>query len=228
VKRLGVLVAVRPEAAAILADERYRWADRGGGIRESGAFPISLALTGVGKAFAAWACARLAPDCDLMLSLGTSGGLSSEEVGSLWLVDEFVEHDLVAPAPRLEAGVAPFADMAGPVMRTAGAATLALAERACAAAGLAVSRCRSASGDCFVADPELARELGRRTGARLCDMESAAEAKLCLHRAGVEFLALRAVSDNAGHRARKSWAEQVELSGRDLAAFLWEFARIQA
>ena len=51
-----------------------------------------------------------------------------------------------------------------------------------------------ASADKFVADPEAKRELHRKYGASICDMESAAIA-LTAYRAGVPALLIKTVSD---------------------------------
>jgi nucleoside phosphorylase len=237
--RLGVIVALEAEAAAILADPRFEWESLGSGGYSSRAFPVRLEVSGVGKVFASWACARLigeglAPGVDLMLSLGTSGGLSSEEVGSLLLVKEFVEHDMLVTGLGFEAGVTPFAGMAGPVISSLSpdAEALALAALSdCALSGAAPDAvwARSASGDRFIGDAAEAAELRIRTGASLCDMESAAIAKLCAYRGGgaggsLDFFALRYVSDNADHRARLSWAQSVEISSRGFDAYLYALA----
>ena len=233
-RRLGAVIAMPQEAADILADARFAWTQTGRDAWTSGAYPLKLELSGVGKVFASWACASLAADCDLILGMGTSGGLRAEPVGSRWLAAEFVEHDMEAAGIGYEPGVTPFARMAGPVIRAVGPETLALAEAAAAAAGLAVSRARVASGDAFIADPQRAHALAERTGAQLCDMESAAIAKLCAFRCGpggskdggVEFFAFRSVSDNADHQAARSWAEQVKSAAADFDAFLYEFVRL--
>jgi nucleoside phosphorylase len=231
--RAGVIIAVEAEASAILADRRFEWESRGFGAYSSRAFPIRLELSGVGKVFASWACARLLgaslePPCDLLLSLGTSGGLASEEVGSLKLVKEFVEHDMLVTGLGVEPGVTPFAGMRSQVISTLSPRAEALALDALSAAGLKASWARAATGDRFIGDAVEAAELRFRTGASLCDMESAAIAKLCAYRAvggSVDFLALRSVSDNADHGAQVSWAAQVELSSRDFDAYLFEFAK---
>jgi nucleoside phosphorylase len=231
---LGAIIAVEAEAAAVLADGRFEWEALGGGEYSSRAFTLRLAVSGVGKAFAAWACARLAPRCGLMLSLGTSGGLSSERVGSLRLVKEFVEHDMLVEGLGVEPGVTPFAGMVGPVISSLSAPAEARALAALAASGLEAPWARAASGDRFIGDAAEARALREATGASLCDMESAAIAKLCAYRArgpfpgggGLDFFALRSVSDNADHGAQLSWAEQVELSSRDFDAYLFALASL--
>jgi nucleoside phosphorylase len=225
--RVGVLIAAEAEASAILADDRFAWDRTASGEFVSRSFPMRLALSGVGKVFASWACAALARDSDLMLSLGTSGGLSSERVGSLRLVKEFVEYDMDATGLGFPCGVTPFSGVESPVISSLSPGAEKLAQTALAAAGLEAPWARAASGDRFVKDAAEARALREATGASLCDMESAAEAKLCAYRAGgLDFFAFRAISDNADHVAGISWEKQVELSSRDFDAFLYAFATV--
>lgn len=235
-RNVGVVIAVEAEASAILADERFAWDSRGQGEYVSRSFPLRLVLCGVGKVFASWACARLIcggfePGRDLILSLGTSGGLSSESVGSLRLVKEFVEHDMLVSGLGVEPGVTPFAGMSGPVISSLSPAAEELALKALAASGLHAPWARAATGDRFIGDASEARALREATGAALCDMESAALAKLCAYRAAgsrgpMDFFALRSVSDNADHRAQLSWAEQVALSAKDFDAYLFALANL--
>jgi nucleoside phosphorylase len=223
---------VEEEAAAILADRRFEWDTAALGEYSSRAFPIRLAVCGVGKAFASWSCARLmgnglAPGSGLMLSLGTSGGLGSERVGSLRLVKEFVEHDMLVTGLGVEPGVTPFCGMKGPVISSLSPAAESLALATLDAAGLEAPWARAASGDRFIGDAGEARALRESTGAALCDMGSAAIAKLCAFRGeGMDFFALRSVSDNADHNAQLSWGKQVELSSRDFDVFLLELAKL--
>ena len=204
---------------------------------------MGLAISGVGKAFASWACARLIDGQslddgmeagrDILVSLGTSGGLSSEQVGSLRLVKEFVEHDMRATELGVDPFVTPFSGMTGPVICSLSPEAEALALEALGASGLEAPWARAASGDRFIGDAAEAKDLREATGASVCDMESAAIAKLCAFRAGragtdghgLDFFALRAVSDNADHDARLSWTEQVELTSRDFDVYLFALAQ---
>jgi nucleoside phosphorylase len=199
-------------------------------VWDSERYPLRLVLTGIGKVLASWGLASHAAGARRLLSLGTSGGLGGEAVGSLWLVSEFVEHDFNLVGLGLAPGVTPWEGMEEPVMRTAGQRFLDQARRAARLARLEPGECRSATGDEFVSDSGRARELARRTGARLIDMESGALAKLVLLRAGrtgpeggretPELLALRYVSDNADHQAHRSWKEEVRAASVDLSSFL--------
>ena len=232
--RLGAIIAVEAEAAAILADPRFEWEARGPGSYSSRAFPLRLELSGVGKVFASWACSRLigagpASGCDLILSLGTSGSLASEAPLSLALAKEFVEHDMIVTGLGIEPGVTPLAGMEGPVISSLSPRAEALAEKALSAAGMKAAWARVATGDRFIGDAAEAAALRLKTGAALCDMECAAIAKLCAYRAPgaggrLDYFALRSVSDNADHDAQLSWAEAVKISARDFDAYLFALA----
>jgi adenosylhomocysteine nucleosidase len=237
-------MALKEEAAAILEDGRFAWRELftrspelpGGPVAEyeSQSFPITLSLSGVGKVFASWACARLTERCDLMVSLGTSGGMGSERIGSLRLVKEFVEHDMDATGFGYPVGVTPVSGTRDPVIRTLSSKGEALALAALTDSGLKAEWARAASGDIFIKDAARSRALAASTGASLCDMECAAVAKLCAFRAATErltagkgafdFFALRSVSDNADHNASLSWDAQVALSAKDFDSYLYALA----
>jgi adenosylhomocysteine nucleosidase len=244
VRRLGVIMALKDEATAILEDGRFAWRELysrpselpGGPVAtyESSSFPIRLELSGVGKTFASWACAALAEHCDLMVSLGTSGGMGSERIGSLRLVKEFVEYDMDATGFGYPLGVTPSSGTRDPVIRTLSSEGEAFALKALGFSGLKAEWARAASGDCFITDAAESRALAASTGASLCDMECAAVAKLCAFRAAPErlsagkdafdFFGLRSVSDNADHNASLSWDAQVALSAKDFDVYLYALA----
>jgi adenosylhomocysteine nucleosidase len=232
------IIALEAEAEAVLAERAFSWRRIGEKAWDSERFPLRLAISGVGKVLASWCFARYANEASVVLSFGTSGGLAGEEIGSLWLVPEFVEHDMDLSGLGFEAGLTPWEGMEGPVMKTADRPLLEEARRAAAAAGFEAGECRSASGDSFISDSGRARTLAADTGARLVDMESAALAKLALLRAGSsdaagkrrapDFLALRYVSDNADHGAETSWKEETKRAAGKFAGFLLAFARSRA
>jgi adenosylhomocysteine nucleosidase len=237
-------MALKDEAAVILEDGRFAWRELysrspelpGGPVAEyeSQSFPITLSLSGVGKVFASWACAALAEHCDLMVSLGTSGGMGSERIGSLRLVKEFVEYDMDATGFGYPTGVTPASGTRDPVIRTLSPEGEVLALEALSLSGLKAEWARAASGDRFIKDAAESRALAASTGASLCDMECAAVAKLCALRAApgrlaagegaFDFFALRSVSDNADHNASVSWDAQVALSAKDFDTYLYALA----
>ena len=74
--RTGILIATVEEADAIIANPKYRWRAIGVSSYESDAYPMTLMVSGVGKAFSAAAAAMLARNCDLIVSIGTSGSIA--------------------------------------------------------------------------------------------------------------------------------------------------------
>ena len=232
---LCAIVALREEAQSILEERSFAWKQVNDRVWDSARFPLRLALSGVGKALASWCFARHAAEARRIVSIGCSDALGGEEVGSLWISDEFVESDLDLSRRGVEAGITPWEGMESPVMRSASRDFVETALSACTAARLEAGLGRSTSSDRPPVDGEAARRLASLTGARLADMESAAIAKLALLRACVkvghdrrlcpEFLAFRYVADNADHAARGSWKEEVKKASVDFADFLLALAQ---
>lgn len=223
--RLGVLIAVEAEAAAILGDGFFSWRPSGGGRLESATRPISLMLTGVGKAYAARAAALLARDCGPLCALGTGGGLGDERVGDLVLGFRFLEHDMDISALGFARGVTPYGPVAEAVFGTASEPTRTLALRALSSAGLSAEEGVVASGDRFISDPLVAEDLRLGYGARVSDMESAAAAKVALMD-GRDFFTLRWVSDGANRSSAADWAANVRSSGETFRLFLRALAAL--
>jgi adenosylhomocysteine nucleosidase len=219
-RSLSVLIAVPPEAEAILADPAFGWREEERDLYASGSYPLRLALSGVGKAYAAYAFSRVQTGAEAVLSLGTSGGLSDEEVGSAWIVEEFAEHDMCVDSLGFPPGVTPFGPIADPIMRTGSPELRALMEAACDRAGIARSRGRAIAGDEFVNDSERALRKMALFGARLVDMETAAIAKVAASWTDIPFAALRVVSDNANHDSHGDWAANVRIASVLLDRFL--------
>lgn len=209
--RLGVTIAVRDEAAAILAEPGFRWEEGPRGVLRSARYPISLMLSGVGKAYAARSAAILAAECGALCPLGTAGGLSDEPVGTLYLCERAVEHDMDVSGLGFAPGVTPFAAMDGPELGGLFPAWRATFEGALADAGLPYAEGLVASGDRFLADPAVAAAVRTGFGAALADMESAAVAKVAMLE-GLSFCTLRWISDNADHDSPTDWPTQVARS----------------
>lgn len=223
---LALIFALAEEARAVLEAEALSWepvegiAQGGGfGAWKSRAWPLSLCVCGVGKAYASWAYALMAPGYDAVLSLGTSGGLSDEAIGSAWFCDEFVEHDMDVSPMGFPPGVTPFGPLKESVIRTGSPWLDDLCSATLGGAGIPFGRCRVMAGDEFMADA--ARSAAKRElhGARLADMETAAMAKLAASRSSKPFMALRVVSDNANHESALKWEENLDLASRLFASF---------
>ncbi len=221
-RRLGVIVAVDHEAEAMLSDPYFEWKSTASRIYESGDGRVELVLAGVGKVFAAWAAARLSCICDVVCTMGTSGGLTDQRIGDVYLCTEFAEHDMGGREFGVGDGITPLSGMTSFLISNCTQATSDLVETACARAGIPVSRGRAMSGDHFLTDPAMAAEKRREFEAEVVDMESAAAAKVCAFRSESEFFALRWVSDCANDKSLNDWAENVRLSSYDFAKILRE------
>ena len=104
-KSTGLFFAVQGEADAILADSRYTWEKCGECSWSSKNFPLKLVVSGIGKSFASYYLSVLTAECSRIFIMGTSGGLTHEKVGSLYLVSEFAEHDMDVTGLGFERGV---------------------------------------------------------------------------------------------------------------------------
>ncbi len=228
---IAILIALRVEAAALIADPRFDWKQVEDGLYRSGSAnePLTLVITGVGKVNAAWGLARSHfggsgdsgdgsradgdGECDrLVISMGTSGALDATPVGTLILCDEFVEHDMDVTAFGYPPGVTPNATSADPVYRTADSAAISRIAERLRDAGIRALPGRQLSGDLFLGDAtvaERARGQFGGSGATLVDMECAAIAKICATIIKIPYLAIRYVSDNADHDAGTSWNAEV-------------------
>jgi adenosylhomocysteine nucleosidase len=208
-RTLGVIVAVRDEADAILKDSAFAWEEPEPGVFLSKHFSVKLILSGVGKVYAAWAYSRVADWADAVISLGTSGGLSNEAVGSLFYIDEFVEHDMSVHSLGVPPGVTPYGALKDPVMKSSTEEFSALVTGTLFGLGLQYETGRAISGDEFLADAERSARKRDYFSAQVADMECAAIAKLALSFTHKPYAALRVISDNANHEAERHWAENV-------------------
>jgi adenosylhomocysteine/aminodeoxyfutalosine nucleosidase len=208
---LGVIIAVRDEAAAILASAAYGWVKQDDGSYYSKARKIILNVCSIGKANTAFALGQIFDRVDEVIMFGTSGGLGQEKIGDLYLCAEFVEHDMLATTLGVEPGVTPFSGMASAVISCPNPATLQKIQEICRQENLPLKIGRTLSGDQFIHDKELAQTKAAQYGGQLVDMESAAAAKIC-QRLQKPFCALRYITDNADYNATTSWQENVKIS----------------
>ncbi len=210
VKKTGIIIAVKDEAAAILSDSAYGWKESEKNIFECG--NAILALCGIGKVFASYYTAKISPLCSRILVMGTSGGLSDQRPGDVYLCDEFCEHDMDVSGLGVAAGVTPFCAMKSAVIHTAGEAFAKELTEAAERSALSLKKGRVISGDLFICERQLNDAKRTLFQADLVDMESAAVAKICAFISAREMLALRFVSDNADGAAAGSWQENVKKS----------------
>lgn len=209
--KYGIIIAVREEAAAILANSAYQWQKDQGDLYRSDVKNIILAVCGIGKAHTAFALGQMFGEVSEVIMFGTSGGLGQEKIGTLYLCTEFVEHDMDVTGLGVPAGITPFSGMTSPIISFSNPETTSRIEKICLAEDLPLNTGRTISGDYFIHDQITAQAKASQFGAQLADMESAAAAKICMLRKK-PFCAVRYISDNADHNAAVSWPEDVKIS----------------
>lgn len=167
---------------------------------EAAALPraADVLQVGVGKVTAAVVlAAHLArhPDVDLVVNIGTAGGLAGQPMGTVVEVGRVVQHDLdVDGISALVGRKMP----GGPLDLPADGPTLA-------------------TGDCFVTDPVARDRLG--TTADLVDMEAYAVVATC-RAFDIDVRVVKCVSDGADGQAATTWREAVDHCAKALAGHL--------
>lgn len=160
---------------------------------------------GVGKVSAgARLAARLAAgDVDLVVNLGTAGGLHGQPMGTVVEVERVVQHDLdVDGIAALVGRPMP----GGPLSLAHGTATLA-------------------TGDTFITDPAIRARLAAT--ADVVDMEGYAVVSTC-RALGVDVRVVKCVSDGADGGAVTTWQQAVALCAARLADGLEERGLVHA
>lgn len=207
--RILILAALPEEADALFPGE---------GVRDDGRFAVrrlaahghdlALVTTGLGKVHAALAAGLFGADADLLLMSGTCGALDAEAGRAYWLA-EAVQHDYgtVRPGsfdryragdwPAGEAGEVHFAAMPDP--------------------GLGLPHARIASGDSFLACPDVGAGIARVLGAALVDMEVGAVAQAAA-RLDKPWAAIKAVTDTADEGSSRDFHANLVLAARSAAA----------
>lgn len=164
---------------------------------------------GIGKVNAASAAMHLADiGCNYILNFGLSGGISGVVRGSICIPDKFLEHDF-------DLSCIGYKPCEKPNQKYIYAADDKLCKIALSLLGDVV-RGTAVCGDKFICN-ENDRDFLRDTfGATTCDMETAAIASVC-DMAGIPYLSLRRVSDDAGEDAYTSYRQMNIGEGQTLA-----------
>lgn len=163
---------------------------------------VDLVHVGVGKVQAATALARVLADrrgtIDLVVNLGTAGGLHGQPLGTIVEVARVHQHDLdVAGIVGLLGRPMP----GGPIEVAAPAGTTG----------------RLATGDRLIADPADRARIA--VDADVVDMEGYAIAAVC-RAFDVPLRIVKAVSDGADGDAAIAWHDALDHCARDLAAWV--------
>lgn len=207
----AIFAALQPEIQKILDNPLYCWKKNEENLFYSKKHKIFLIISGVGKVFAAYAIAKVLDKVDLIFSFGTSGGLNDEQIGSLYLCTEFIEHDMDCTGLGFPKGITPFSGIENVILSNYSEKTITLLLTIGNKLGINLNNGRIISGDQFLVCPNVSKEKRDFFKANLVDMESAAIAKICV-KENKEFLAIRYVSDNANHDSNINWHDNVKKS----------------
>ena len=165
--------------------------------------PVVLVKCGIGKVNAAIGAQIL---CDLfgvthIVNTGIAGSLcAQQDIGDMVISSDVWHHDFDCVAFGY-----PMCKIPGmPQSFAADETLIALAKNAAEQTGSNVRIGRVASGDQFVADPQLKEQIISRTQALCTEMEGAAIAQTA-YRNGVPFVILRCISDKADNSAEMDY-----------------------
>lgn len=219
-KRIGIIIAVEAEAHALLASKEFKF-EKNNRLWKSKKYPVDIMLSGVGKVLASWALMTMESSglYSWYCSLGTSGSLGTEAIGSLYFCADFAEWDMDIRPLGFKRGITAYENQPNPLYTTM---QDGLAMKLQSITGIQ-KKALVLSGDSFIADNSLANELKKEFSHNLpvlVDMESAAIAKLCSLRLNKPYCAFRWVTDNANKDASNNWQENVRRASEDFKQVL--------
>lgn len=211
-KKIGVLIAVKDEASKILSDHEYQWTHLDNGAYFSNKYSIKLVITGIGKVYSAYKLSKIIDDSDVILVMGTSGGLNNEKIGDIYLVKDFIEHDMDVTGLGFKLGLTPFSSMKEPLISNITEKTYSFFSDVLKSLNIQFKTGRIISGDSFIHDPQITIKKRELFEADLVDMETAGVAKICATVENKEIVAIRYITDNANHESAGNWLDNVEKS----------------
>lgn len=176
---------------------------------------LVLVKAGIGKVNAAL-CTQLLIDVfdvNTVICTGAAGALHDQfDIGDIVIAEDCVQHDLQVEFMGLPRGAIPFSDL------RFFSASASLVDRALDVElpDCALYAGRVCTGDTFVQDATLRREIRRELDGDCVEMEGAAVGQVCTLNS-VPFLLVRAISDHADGT-----------SEQDFGAFFQEAARSSA
>lgn len=125
---------------------------------------------------------------DLVLNVGVAGSLEENiEIGKVYSLTKAIHHDIDISALGIERGQLSSGVVSAPIIEIND-----------------IDECVIASGSKFISEPNERLEIGKRTGATLCDMETAVYASIC-DSIGMPFYAIRSVSDTIVNGEEQSY-----------------------
>lgn len=170
-------------------------------VNGSRSLEITAVYCGIGKVNATTVTTYLLAtnQADLIVNCGLSGGLKGLNVGEVVVGTGFVEHDFDLTAIGYKPGEKPGQDY------------FYYADKQLTDDFKSKHNCKSgvmASGDCFVSDDKIAKDLIEQWDAVSCDMETAAIASVC-HDFNIPFVSIRRISDGANNSAGDTYQSTV-------------------
>lgn len=178
---------------------------------------IISVLCGIGKVNAAAVTAHFVDiGCDIVLNFGLSGGISGVRRGDICACASYLEHDFDLT------GIG-YKPCEKPLQKYIYNADKRLIKMLCELVpGIKIGT--AVSGDYFVCDVERRNFLKTAFNAMTCDMETAAAAYVCEF-AGLPFVAVRKVSDDAGADAFAGYSEMNAQNDRNLIDIIFALIR---
>ena len=226
--KIGIIVADSDEYAPLAKTvergefKKYNFLGRNGHCFEINSEDRTAHVTalhcGIGKVNAAVAAAHLVDEgCDVILNYGLSGGVSGVKRGDLSLGTSFVEHDFDLTG----IGYKPCEKPSQKYIYESDAMLRELFVN-----NVAKAKCGTAvTGDSFICDATVRDRLKKDFSAMSCDMETAAIAYVC-DAAGIPFMALRRISDDAGADAYESYTEMNTSEETFLSDYILIFIKV--
>lgn len=167
---------------------------------------IYAVLCGIGKVNAAAATANLINlNCEIIINSGLSGAIDVLKPGEFTVGTRYIEHDFDSTPLGYKKYEKPLQEY----IYNADDGLLKIFTKMGATPGVMVA------GDSFICCNVKTAELKENLNAMSCDMESAACASVC-KKAGVPFIAVRKISDNADDEAIETYRDLNEQALPDL------------
>lgn len=217
--KIGIVIADDMEYAPLknLGGETFSYYGRDGQVfrfcEENREIELVCVCCGIGKVNAAAAAMFLVQNgCKMLLNAGLSGGVGGVSRGELMLCTRYIEYDFdLSPL-----GYKPAEKPSQKYIYDSDEALCEYFENkfSLKKKGMAVT------GDRFVSDEQTRKYLVGEYSAMSCDMETAAIASVC-DMAGIPFVSLRRISDDAGADATEAYRDMNENEEFELVQLLY-------
>lgn len=179
---------------------------------------LVIAHSKIGKVFSALTAATMIENfkCEQLLFSGVAGGINSSlKIGDLIVASKLSQHDLDITAFGHPMGFVP----GGSVFVEADRGLIELSKEVAKELGKTLQEGIIATGDQFIHDEEVKKNIVKNFNADALEMEGGSVAVVC-HALNVPFFILRAISDTADMDASFSFDEFMESSAVISAEFV--------